>query len=98
MLNIDDTLDGSLRLARRRLRRRDDHLPAIATSTRVVVSGTKGDSIFYRKSILSCRDQVWNSVSIEYPAAEKKAFDAIVTHVAGSLKAGQSEQVAECNR
>ena len=31
---------------------------------------------------------VWNSVSIEYPAAEKKAYDALVTHVAGSLKRG----------
>ena len=64
----------------------------------VVVSGTKGDSTFYRKSILACRNQVWDSVSIEYPAAQKKAFDAIVSHVASSLKAGQSEQVAECNR
>ena len=51
-----------------------------------------------RKSILACRNQIWDSVSIEYPAAEKKAFDTIVTHVAGSLKAGPSEQVAECNK
>ena len=41
----------------------------------VVVSGTRGDVIFYRKSIFACRNQVWDSVSIEYPAAEKKAYD-----------------------
>ena len=62
----------------------------------VVVSGTHGDRIFYRKSILSCGDMVWNSVSIEYPVADKKAYDALVTHVAHSLKAGASAQVAEC--
>jgi len=62
----------------------------------VVVSGTKGGRIFYRKSILVCRDQIWDSVSLEYPAAEKRAYDAIVTHVAGSLRAGQSAQIPDC--
>jgi len=64
----------------------------------IVISGTKGDRIFYRKSILSCRGTVWNSIAIEYPTAQKKAFDAIVTHVAASLRSGRSAQVAECNR
>ena len=97
MLNIDDTLAEAFASREEAFdgetityKHRDKHS--------VVVSGTKDDSIFYRKSILACRNQVWDSVSIEYPAAEKKAFDAIVTHVAGSLKAGQSEQVAECSR
>ena len=63
-----------------------------------VVSGVKGDRIFYRKAILSCRRQVWNNVAIEYPAAQKQAFDPVVTHVAGSLRAGKSLQVEECNR
>jgi serine/threonine-protein kinase len=63
-----------------------------------VVSGTKGDRIFYRKSILSCRGQVWNNVAIEYQAAEKQAFDAIVSHIAASLRSGKSAQVEECNR
>jgi serine/threonine-protein kinase len=63
----------------------------------LVVSGLRRDRIFYRKSILSCRDLVWNSIAIEYPAARKQAFDAIVTQVAKSLRAGKSQQVAECN-
>jgi hypothetical protein len=37
----------------------------------IVVSKTKGDRILYRKPILSCRRQVWNSIAIEYPAAEE---------------------------
>ena len=62
----------------------------------VVVSGTSGDRIFYRKSILSCADTIWNSVSIDYPAADKSAYDALVTHVAGSLRAGPGWQAADC--
>jgi hypothetical protein len=57
----------------------------------VAVSGTKGDRIFYRKSLLSCKGTVWNSVSIDYPAAQKKKFDPIVTRVARSLRPGRSE-------
>ncbi len=64
----------------------------------IVVSGTVGARIYYTKSILSCRDNVWNTVRIEYPAAHKQQFDAVVTHVAASLRSGHSEQVAECNR
>jgi len=62
----------------------------------LVVSGTRGDTIFYAKHILSCGDQIWNSVHLEYPAAEKTAYDALVTRVAGSLRPGRSAQVPRC--
>lgn len=55
----------------------------------VVVSGYKGDRIFYRKALLSCHGAVWNTVSLDYPAAAKAAFDPIVAHVAGSLRGGK---------
>jgi hypothetical protein len=62
-----------------------------------VVSGTKGDRIFYRKSILSCRDTIWNDVSIEYPAADKEKFAPLVVHVAGSLRPSQGyDQTTKC--
>jgi serine/threonine-protein kinase len=64
----------------------------------IVISGTRSDRIYYAKSILSCRDNVWNSMRIEYPAARKEAFDLLVKHVAGSLRSGHSYQVAECNK
>jgi serine/threonine-protein kinase len=63
----------------------------------LVVSGLKRDRIFYRKSILSCRDTVWNSVAIEYPASRKESFDGLVAEVAKSLRPGRSEEVAACN-
>lgn len=62
----------------------------------ITVSGTKGERIFYRRAILTCRDQVWNGVAIDYPATQKKDFDALVTRVATSLRGGQGWQVKNC--
>jgi serine/threonine-protein kinase len=62
----------------------------------LVISGRRGDTVFYRKSILSCRDTVWNSVVIEYPAARKAALDPLVARVAGSLKQGRGFQAESC--
>jgi len=63
----------------------------------LAVSGTKGERIFYRKSLLSCHGTIWNSVSIEYPASQKKKFDALVTRVARSLRPGRAEGlVTDC--
>jgi serine/threonine-protein kinase len=62
----------------------------------VTVSGTKGQRIFFRRSILSCRDTVWNTVQIEYPAARKVAFDPLVAHVARSLRPGKGWQAKGC--
>jgi serine/threonine-protein kinase len=62
----------------------------------LVVSGTRGDTIFYARHILSCRDQIWNSVHIEYPAAQKAAYDAMVTHIARSLHGGPNGTVPKC--
>src|SRR5262245_35933650 len=87
MLNIDDTVDEAFASREEPLegetityKHRDKHS--------IVISGTRGDRIFYRKSILACRNEVWDSLSIEYPASQKQAFDAIVTHLARTLKPG----------
>ncbi|WP_363348356.1 hypothetical protein [Methylocystis echinoides] len=63
---------------------------------RLVVSGRKGDRIFYRKSLLGCSGTVWNSVSLDYPAAAKAAFDPIVARVAGSLRGGKGYATGAC--
>jgi serine/threonine-protein kinase len=52
----------------------------------IVLSGRRGDRIYYRRSLLTCHGTVWNTVSLDYPAAEKAAFDPIVAHVAASLR------------
>lgn len=62
----------------------------------ITVSGMKGERIFYRRAVLSCRDRIWNGVAIDYPAADKQRFDALVTRVAKSLRGGQGWQVKGC--
>jgi hypothetical protein len=63
----------------------------------LVISGSRGEIIFYAKHILSCRDQIWNSIEIEYPARDKAVYDALVTRVSRSLRPGPSAQVDDCN-
>lgn len=63
----------------------------------VVVSGVNGERIFYRKSLLSCGDTIWNSVFLQYPANEKEKYAPLVAHVAASLRAGKGyENVTTC--
>jgi hypothetical protein len=58
----------------------------------IVISGTKGERIFYEKSILTCHDKIWNDLWIEYPEAEKHNYDALVTHVSATLHAAKGDQ------
>ena len=58
------------------------------TMTWAVYSGTKGDMIMYEKSIASCEGTQSLHFRIEYPIAQKLAYDAVVTHISKSLKAG----------
>lgn len=41
--------------------------------TWIVVSGFKGDRIFYRKAILACGNAEWHQLDFEYPVADKLA-------------------------
>lgn len=63
----------------------------------ITVSGLQGDKIFYRKAILVCGDQIWNDLSLDYPAARKAEYDALVVRVARSLRfSGASAQIPNC--
>jgi hypothetical protein len=55
------------------------------TNRFAVVSGYKGDRIFYRKSNLACRGNSWHTIALEYPAAAKRAMDAVVTRIARGM-------------
>src|ERR1700744_6157266 len=61
-----------------------------------VISGTRDTMIFYRKTMLSCNDQVINHLVIEYPVAQKQDFDALVTHVASSMRTSPGYQIRNC--
>ena len=51
----------------------------------LVLSGTRGDRIFYEKTMLVDKDQIMVTLWIEYPAAEKAAFDKVVPKMAASF-------------
>lgn len=55
----------------------------------VVLSGLRGDTVFYRRSIASCHETIWNSIAIEYPSADKLLYDAVVRRVSISLRNGR---------
>ncbi len=97
ILNIEDDLEAAMKSVEEPFEG-EKVTYKVRQGRAVVVSGLNGNRIFYRKSLLSCRDQIWNNVSIEYPAARKAAFDALVTHVAGSLRFGHSAQIPNCNK
>jgi hypothetical protein len=54
-----------------------------------VRSGFKGsDRIFYRKMIFACDGRIAHLLAFDYPAAERREHDRLVTVTANSLRAG----------
>jgi hypothetical protein len=51
----------------------------------VVVSGFKGERMFYRKAVLACGGRQWRHVAFEHPAVAKRDFDPLVTQMARAL-------------
>jgi hypothetical protein len=60
----------------------------------LVLSGTRGERLFYKRYLLSHRNEVENAFEISYPAALAAAYDPIVTRIAKSLKAGRGYQTS----
>jgi serine/threonine-protein kinase len=60
-------------------------------SSWIVVSGYKGDRIFYRKAMLACANTRWHNIAFEYPAAEKLDYDAFVTRTSRALAAHRND-------
>ncbi len=58
-----------------------------------VISGTKGDSIFYQRHLLSHGGQMTEAFSITYPAAAKLSYDPLVARMAKSLRPGKGFQL-----
>lgn len=57
-----------------------------------VISGTKGDSIFYERHLLSHRGEMTEAFSITYPAVAKLSYDPLVARMAKSLRPGKGFQ------
>jgi serine/threonine-protein kinase len=57
-----------------------------------VISGTKGDTIFYERHLLSHGGQMTEAFSITYPAAAKQTYDPLVARMSKSLRPGKGFQ------
>ena len=97
ILNADDARAAELIADEQRARDGETVTYRKASARQVVISGTRGNMIFYRKAILSCNDQIVNHLLIVYPAAQKQAFDALVSHVAASMRSSPGEQIPKCS-
>jgi hypothetical protein len=63
-----------------------------------VISGTKGDTIFYQKHRLSYRGEMTEGFVITYPARLKEAYDPIVAQMANSFRSGNGFQTPRRKR
>jgi serine/threonine-protein kinase len=50
-----------------------------------VVSGYRGDQIYYRRANLACGGARWHLIDLNYPASEKRRMDATVTYISRHL-------------
>jgi hypothetical protein len=50
-----------------------------------VVSGYRGDQIYYRRANLACGGDRWHLIELNYPAADKRRMDATVTYISHHL-------------
>jgi hypothetical protein len=59
-----------------------------------VISGTRGDAVFYERHLLSHRGELTNGLVISYPAKLKQIYDPIVTRMSQSFRAGTGFQTS----
>jgi hypothetical protein len=59
----------------------------------LVLSGTRGGRLFYRRYLLSHRNEIVNAFEIGYPEALKAVYDPIVRRISTSLRPGRGYQV-----
>ena len=58
----------------------------------LVLSGTRGERIFYTRYAFSHRNEVVNAFEISYPASLATSYDPIVARIAKSLRSGRGYQ------
>jgi hypothetical protein len=59
----------------------------------LVLSGTRGDRIFYKRHLFSHANHVINAFEISYPAGLASGYDPIVARMSKSLRAGTGYQI-----
>ena len=55
-----------------------------------VLSGYRGDEIYYEKVMFSCGGQVVNVMTVTYPSGERDVYDPVVERMEDSFKPARS--------
>jgi hypothetical protein len=56
-----------------------------------VLSGYRGDAIYYQKVMFSCGGKVINALSVTFPRAEKPFYEGLVERMEDNFKPGSGE-------
>jgi hypothetical protein len=56
-----------------------------------VLSGYRGDAIYYQKVMFSCGNNVINVLSVTFPRAEKPFFGPLIERMEDNFKPGRGE-------
>lgn len=60
-----------------------------------VLSGFRGDKIFYEKIMFSCNNKVINVLAVSFPTAEKSKYEPIVEQLEDNFRSGKGEQTSD---
>jgi len=58
----------------------------------LVLSGARGERVFYRRHAFSHRNEIVNAFEISYPSGLATSYDPIVARIAKSLRSGRGYQ------
>jgi hypothetical protein len=93
-LNVEeDDLAGVEKFVRENSQEGDRITYRTAGQNWFVLSGTRADLIFYKRYMLSHRNEIINAFEITYPAALASAYGPIVARLSKSLRAGRGYQI-----
>ncbi len=66
-----------------------------STKNWAVISGFKGNMVYYEKTIFSCNNRILNWVTLLYPVSEKSLYDRLVGKVTKSLEPGRGSDTPQ---
>jgi hypothetical protein len=93
-LNVEEQdLAGIEKFVRDNLREGERITYRTAGPNWFVLSGTRGETIFYKRYVLSHRNEIVNGFEITYPASAASGYNPIVARLSKSLRAGRAYQV-----
>jgi hypothetical protein len=92
-LNADERDIAGLEVFLREAADKDERITYRAAGANwLVLSGLRGDKLFYTRYLFSHRGEVINAFDIDYAAARKAEYDPIVARLSKSLKGGRGFQ------